>query len=243
MARKIILSALALVMAASVAIAAPPKKDDFTTKRRTLYVTVEQDQIRFEAPKGMCFADATKRNEAQLVRLVAGLLRKKGDEQLLGLFMPCDSLANPMHVSAREGRVPSFGIITWPHDIEDAASHDSAGAYLDYREASFREYVAVNLPAWLAAADPLRQPGDKVKLPEPDGELRRGTHGLVTAYSQYVSADNYPFPTTGAVATALLRGHPVEILVRLNAASGIVTTGQAHDFMKDFIDLQGEINR
>ena len=65
----------------------------------------------------------------------------------------------------------------------------------------------------------------------------------MTTFSQYLSADGQPFQTVGATGTLLAKGHPIEIAVRLNGASGITTTDQAHDFMKKFMDLQGEINR
>lgn len=244
MARKIAACALALMLTASVAAsAAAPKKDDPATKRRTLYVTLGENRLRFEAPTGMCFADATKNVEISIVKMTAGLLKKADAGSLIAVFMPCDSLANPRNVMAREGRVPSFGIITWPRDIEDAAPRGSLEDYLSYRAASFNEYIAVNLPAWLVAADHMRQPGDTVQPPVPQDSAARSASGVVASYSQYLSADNYPYPTAGAVGTTLLQGHPVEILVRMNAASGIDTPAKAQDFMKDFIDLQADLNR
>lgn len=218
----------------------PPKLDPH---RRTLYVTLGENPVRFEAPKDMCFADPTRRGEGELAAMIAASLRQKGDETLLGVFMPCDSLANPMHAMAREGRVPSFGLITWPQQMEDRGPWPTNARYLDWRSASFHEYVAVNLTGWLGAADALRQPGDTAKVPELAPGPAQGENGLFTTYNQYLSADGRPFPTVGAVGTTLLRGHPVEFILRLNAASGVEDEMAAHDFMANFLDLQAAINR
>jgi hypothetical protein len=238
----------ALVLGLCLTATAAAAGDAVTTtpvdaKRRTLYVTVDNQSIRFEAPPGMCFADRTHRREGPFVEPIVQSLRQKGDEKLLGLFMPCDSLANPALAIAREGRVPSFGMILWPHDVGEAAPRDSSAAYLDWRAASFYEYVRVHLPAWLAAADPLRQPGDTARPPEIAPGPGQSTAGLFITYGQYLSADGRPFPTVGAVGTALLRGHPVEFVVRLNRASGISDDSGAHGFMVNFLDLQAAINR
>lgn len=210
---------------------------------RTLFVTVGQERLRFEAPAGMCFADHGARAQAGMIDAVRGALAKKGDERLLGLFMPCDSLTNPSHPGSREGRVPSFGVILWPHDVEDAAPRDDLARYLDWRRASFREYIALNLSPWLLAADPLRQPGDSVAEPVITPEPLTTPVALITSYQQSLSADAQPFPTTGAAATTLIHGHPVEILIRLNAASGVTTTDQVHVFMDNFMALQERLNR
>lgn len=238
-----LLALLLTVVLAGEARAEAPIKPDLDPHRRTLYVTIGEDPVRFEAPVDMCFADRTRKGEGEMFDLIAAALKQKGDETLLGLFMPCDSLANPMHAMAREGRVPSFGIVTFPHRIEASAPRDSSSAYLDWRAASFHEYVAVNLPGWLLAADPLRQPGDTANLPEIAPGPAQGQNGLFVTHNQYLSADGRPFPTVGATGTALLRGHPVEFIVRLNAASGIGDESGAHEFMVNFLDLQAAINR
>lgn len=245
MAPKRIASALLLVVLATATPAhADAKTQDaiINKERRTLFVTVGEDRLRFEAPKGMCFADKTMRTEGALLRAAELALRHKGDEDLLGLFMPCDSLVNPAMAIAREGRVPSFGMITFPHGVETTAPRGDLGAYLAYRDASFHEYAAVNLGPWLGIMGLLRQPEDTAKDPALDDGVAYSTHGIVTTYSQYLSADARPFPTVGAVATTLAHGHPVEVVMRLNAASGVTTAQQAHDFMANFIDLQAALN-
>ncbi len=234
------------ILLATLVIAAPAladKPDPAADKTRTLFVTVGEDRLRFEIPEGMCFADQSNRQQGAMLDLIRRALAHKGDEHLLGLFMPCESIANPGNPMAREGRVPTIGIILWPHKIEDAVAHGSSAQYLDWRAPSYREYAALNLPVWMLAADPLRQSGDTVKDPELSTEVTRSTHALMTTFSQYLSADGQPFQTVGATGTLLAKGHPIEIAVRLNGASGITTTDQAHDFMKKFMDLQGEINR
>lgn len=237
---------IAALLAATLALSAPAwaaKPDPAADKTRTLFVTVGGERLRFEIPEGMCFADSSNRQQAMLIDLIRRALAHKGDEHLLGLFMPCDSLANPGNPMAREGRVPSVGLILWPHKIEKAANLSSSDSYLNWRAASFREYAALNLPMWMLAADPLRQSGDTVKEPELSTDAARTNHALMTTFSQYLSADGQPFETVGAVGTLLVHGHPVEIAVRLNGASGITTTDQAHDFMEKFMELQAMLNR
>lgn len=245
MARKAALL-FALITLLAVSAAQAQNSSDHATIddiRRTLYVTIDEDQVRFEIPDGMCFADRTRPGEGRLFEAIAQGLRFKGDETLLGLFMTCDSLANPGHPLAREGRVPSFGIITHPYKIAARADRSSTAAYLDWRQASFHEYVALNLPGWIMAADPLRLPGDTTDPAVPAPGPAQGNNGIFTTFSQYLSADAQPFPTVGAAGTTLLRGHPVEFILRLNAASGITDEEQAYEFMRDFLDLQAAINR
>ncbi len=243
MAPKRIIAALlaALVIASPVMADKKPAAD--ADKTRTLFVNVGAERLRFEIPEGMCFADQGHPQQRALIELVRRALAHKGDEHLLGLFMPCDSMLNPGHAMAREGRVPSVGMILWPHKIEKAADRSTRDSYLNWRAASFREYTALNLPVWMLAVDPLRQSGDTVKDPELSADLARSNHALLATFSQYLSADGQPFETVGAAATTLIKGHPVEIIIRLNRASGITTIDQAHEFMAQFMDLQAQINR
>lgn len=243
MAPKHLIAALAVLLALGAPAFAQNKPAVDADKTRTLFATVGGERLRFEIPEGMCFADHSHPQQRAIIELVRRALTHKGDEHLLGLFMPCDSLLNPGHPVAREGRVPSVGIILWPHKIEDAADRSSTASYLNWRAASFREYTMLNLPVWMMAADPLRQSGDTVKDPEVASDLARTDHALLAAFSQYLSADGRPFPTVGAVGTTMLKGHPVEIALRLNAASGITSADQAHEFMAEFMDLQARINR
>ncbi len=237
---------LAVALIALLAITSPVLAQTsaaITGKTRTLHVTVGNERLRFEAPDGMCFADGNNRQQDAVLQLARRMLRHKGDEQLLGVFMPCDSIANPANPMAREGRVPSLGVILWPHKIEDRATRDTASTYLDWRAASFPEYAALNLPLWLLAADPFRQPDDTVADPEISGDSRHTATSLSTAYAQYLSADGQPFPTVGGIGTILINGHPIDIALRLNAASGVTTIDQAHEFMENFMELQARINR
>ncbi len=243
MAPKTLIAALLVATLACVTPALAQKPDPAADKTRTLFVTVGGERLRFEIPEGMCFADSSNRQQAMLIDLIRRALAQKGDEHLLGLFMPCDSLANPGNPMAREGRVPSVGLILWPHKIEKAATLSSSDSYLNWRAASFREYTALNLPMWMLAADPLRQSGDTVKDPELATDIARTDHALMTTFSQYLSADGQPFDTVGAVGTLAVKGHPIEFALRLNGASGITTTDQAHDFMAQFMELQATLNR
>lgn len=240
--KRIIAALLASVLLFSTPVLAD-NPDPAADKTRTLFVTVGSERLRFEIPEGMCFADQSNRQQGAMLDLIRAALAHKGDEHLLGLFMPCDSIANPGNPMAREGRVPTVGIILWPHKIEDTATLTTSVQYLDWRAASYREYGALNLPIWMLAADPLRQSGDTVKDPELSTDVAQSRHALMTTFSQYLSADGQPFETVGAAGTLLVKGHPIEIAVRLNGATGITTTAQAHDFMKNLMDLQGDINR
>lgn len=236
-----VLLAAALTAAATVAGAAPA--DPAAGKTRTLFVTVGEDRLRFELPQGMCFADRNDRQQGALLDMARRALDKKGDERLLGLFMPCDSLANPGNPLAREGRVPTVGLILWPHKIEAGSAHTDTAAYLDWRAPSFHEYAALNIPLWLFAADPLRQPGDNVHDPLIDDGHRASAAALMAAFSQYISADGQPVETVGALASMLVRQHPIEIVIRMNATGSDATIDQAYEFMSEFTGLQAALNR
>lgn len=244
--KRLISAVLALVLSATLAATLPVQAetpDPAAGKTRRLFVTVGEERLGFEIPEGMCFADQGNYRQAVLIDMIRRALAKKGDETLLGLFMPCDSLANAGNPVAREGRVPSFGVILHPHKLENISTRSSTAGYLDWRAPSFHEYAAVNVPVWMFLADPLRDSGDTASDPEMDGDMTRSDNALVTTFSQYLSADAQPFPTVGALGTTLIKGHPIEIAVRLNPLSGITTNSQAYEFMTNFMELQAAFNR
>jgi hypothetical protein len=211
--------------------------------RRTLHVGMGQETLKFEAPLGMCFLDPSRRNEGVIYRALEQVIDKKGDEKLLGVFAPCDSLANAGNPMAEEGSVMSTGLLTWPNRaIGEKSGFETRADYLDFREPSFAEYLALNLSQWTNVTKETLPAGDRLGDIVMDGEVRRSESGVYAGFTQNMTINAEKYDLTGVGATTALRGFPVEVLIRLNRYNGIDTTGEAYELMEDFLAQQAALN-
>lgn len=213
--------------------------------RRTLVARVGQETLHFEAPIGMCFVDPTKQGEREFYASVKDFFTRKADETLLGVFAPCQGLANMGGggVNNPEGQVMSTGLILWPQrSVGDTLDLDLAG-YLDLRAASFEEYLGLTIDAWSAASNVSLDPSLVIGSIEQLGPLERSDHAITSVFAQELRAGGEKHPLHLVASTTLLRGYPIEVALRLGRFAKDMNKDQAHEFAQKFMAQQVALNR
>ena len=213
--------------------------------RRTLVARVGEDTLHFEAPLGMCFVDPTKQGEREFYASVRDFFTRKADETLLGVFAPCEGLANMGGggVNNPEGQVMSTGLILWPQRRVGDSLDVSLDEYLNLRAASFEEYLTLTIDAWSAASNANLDPSLSIGEIMRTGDLRQSGHAVTAGFSQELKAGGEKHPLRLFASTTLLRGHPIEFALRLGRFAKGMDDEQAHEFVDKFMAQQVALNR
>ena len=213
--------------------------------RRTLIARVGEETLHFEAPLGMCFVDPTKQGEREFYANVRDFFTRKADETLLGIFAPCQGLANMGSggVNNPEGQVMSTGLLLWPQRSVGNKLDLTLAEYLDLRAASFEEYLGLTIDAWSAASNVSLDPSLVVSDIEQLGPLERSDAAVSAVFAQEVRVGGEKHPLHLVGATTLLRDHPIEVALRLGRFAKDMEKEQAHEFAQKFMAQQVALNR
>ncbi len=241
--KKIILAASVLaVMTGAVATAATMNPVDY---RRTLFAPVGQEMLMLEAPRGMCFLDNTKYVESSVYKVMAAIERKKGKGVLLGIFAPCDGIAN-IGNAASGSAVMTAGTITWLNPSIGEKTKLERHDYLDMREASFKDDVrrAVTLENNIK----IREAGENDPKPADiedfdfDTGVKRTDAGLWLGYVHEIHFADEKIETVSVSGTTSLRHFPIEVNVHINSKQDGYDLTQTHELMDKFMAQQVALN-
>lgn len=232
------LTALALMTAQAQASKPDPRPVDY---RRTLFAAAGQDRMIFEAPLGWCFLDPTDKKQGPVYEAISAVVRAAAHSVVVGVFAPCNSIANSGNPMGPEGDVISSGIVTWANPVIGDKMPQDLNGYIDLRAPSFREYVALNVMNWggLQSDDTATQNMERYVL---EKSARATDAGVSIGFSQKITKNAQNYDIVGAAGTTLLRHHPVELLLRLNSGGGAYTLDSAHQMMDTLLAQQVVLN-
>lgn len=192
--------------------------------RRTLFVPVGQKTLVMEAPRDMCFLDRTSRDEGRLYTVFSEMVRRKGGQQLLAVFMPCNDTVNAQSLSMSESGLPGVGMVTWMNPSIGDATALSRQDYLDMREASFLQYVENNADGMTV-----------------DKAVRRTADGVSLGMTGEKGASSQKIKSTAILATTALRQVPIEVSLHYTGAAP-PPLEQIYPLMDKFMQQQVTLN-
>lgn len=241
-----LLCAAALLLTASMAEAAvPKKKNPVFDSRRTLFATVGQTTMVFEAPKGMCFMDESRTTEGALLKGLKDSARHSGG-LLIAVFADCKELAGVGVVDSSDSFVlKRKGTITWSDPNRPPPKKMQRKEYVDLKAPTFRE------DAW----------NDMLRAYTKNGRIKKRVEGALTTSTFMANPEDYDFDakpqvtddgvslayavdtvveykkltTNGVVAKTLIRHVPLEFQISMSG------NRSAHDFAKFYKLMDGFI--
>jgi hypothetical protein len=177
----------ALLLAAPLAeAAAPKKKDPVFSSRRTLFATVGQTTMVFEAPKGMCFMDESRGTEGALLKTMKETARLSGG-LLVAVFADCKELAGIGVVEAGDSFVlKRKGTIMWANAKTPVPKKMTRAEYIEMRAPNFRE----------------DQFNDMLRAFTKHGRMKKRVEGALTTATYMANPEDYNFDARPRVSDA-----------------------------------------
>jgi hypothetical protein len=215
-----------------------PFVDHITGFRRTLFMSVGQHHLVFEAPVGMCFLDQSDYLEGAVLDYINDRFAPSGG-QVIATFADCMEIANVQHqfledsmASAKSSHpediepdsslMPkSGGVISWlnPENADnDEQMRLSREEYLDLRAKDYRaDVVKANTPqeheGKVTAASLMSEPG-KGSF---DDQLHRTKDGISLAFSKDEDVEYQTLHEISVSGTTLLHQLPLEITITFSS--------------------------
>lgn len=249
-----LLCAAALLLSATVADAAvPKKKNPILDSRRTLFATVGQTTMVFEAPKGMCFMDESRVTENALLKSLKDGARHNGG-MLIAVFADCKELAGIGVVDAGSSfMLKRKGTITWKDPTRPPPKKMSRKEYIDLHAPTFRE------DAW----------NDMLRAFTKHGRLKKRVQGALTTATYMANPEDYQFDarpqvtgdgislayavdseidykkltTLGVAGTTLIRHVPLEFNISISGDRRGHDFAKFYKMMDSFIAQQVRLNQ
>jgi hypothetical protein len=249
-----LICAAALLLTASMADAAVTKKKNPTfDSRRTLFATVGQTTMVFEAPKGMCFMDESRTTEGALLKSLKDAARYNGG-LLIAVFADCKELAGVGVVDSGDSfTLKRKGTITWSDPNHPPPKKMQRKEYVDLKAPTFRE------DAW----------NDMLRAFTKHGRLKKRVEGALTTSTYMANPEDYDFDTkpqvtddgvalafavdteveykklttNGVVAKTLIRHIPLEFEISLSGGRSEHDFARFYKQMDSFIAQQVRLNQ
>lgn len=173
-----LLCAAALILTAVTADAAvPKKKNPVLDSRRTLFATVGQTTMVFEAPKGMCFMDESRTTENALLKSMKDSAKHSGG-MLVAVFADCKELAGIGVVDAGSSfMLKRKGTIVWADAKKTQPKKMTRQEYIDIHAPTFRE------DAW----------EDMLRAFTKHGRIKKRVEGAMTTATYMANPEDYNF--------------------------------------------------
>lgn len=244
----------ALLLAAPLAeAAAPKKKDPVFSSRRTLFATVGQTTMVFEAPKGMCFMDESRQTESAVLKAMKDSANTGGG-LLIAVFADCKELAGIGTVDAGDSFVlKRKGTITWAKAKTAIPKKITRAEYIEmraptYREDAFNDMLRAftkngrmkkRVQGALTTTTYMANPEDYTF----DARPRVSDSGVSLAYGVDTEVDYKKLTTSGVTGATLIRHVPLEFEISQSGDRRAQDFDKYYSLMEGFMQQQVRLNQ
>lgn len=223
----IIALCLFAALASSTTVGAYPRA--FT--RHTMTISFGQKKIQLEAPRDMCFLDATDAGQGNVITQMRLNSWKGRKHVVMALFADCKEVAN-MPLSKELVPLTAIGVVRWLNPDIGERSDLPLDDYLTIREVSFRSDIANDLTQF-----------KKIEL---EKDVKRLDHSVAIGYVGRSEIESQRYNTIGVDATTLIQSVPLDISITKTASTmdkKKTDTKPLLDLMTSFIDQQIFLNK
>ncbi|MEZ0261281.1 MAG: hypothetical protein ACAH80_09740 [Alphaproteobacteria bacterium] len=241
-----------LLLLSAAAVDAAQKKNPVFDNRRTLFATIGQTTMVFEAPKGMCFMDESRVTENALLKSMKDAARHNGG-MLVAVFADCKELAGIGVIDAGSSFVlKRKGTITWADATRPPPKKLTRQEFIDMHAPNFRE------DAW----------NDMLRAFTKQGRLKKRVEGALTTTTYMANPEDYNFDakphvtgdgvslayavnseveykkltTGGVVGKTLIRHVPLEFQISMSGDRSEPDFTRFYKMMDSFIAQQVRLN-